>query len=134
MQAIEKILPGDKVLSQDVTQGTLGFQTVLVVHNNPPTATLKVNFEGGQCIVPSTYHRLWIAGQGWKQARELKVGDLVRTLSGVSKVARIEKGETIPVYNLDVASNHTFFAGGIDCLVHDNTVPESTDKPFDSVH
>ncbi len=132
-KAIELIEPGDRVLSQDVESGTIGFQSVLVIHHNPPAATVKLNFEGGETLVPSTYHRFWVAGQGWKQARDLKAGDLLRALSRALKVQSVEKGAKVPVYNLDVAPTHTFFAGGVDCLVHDNTLPEPNFKPFDAI-
>ena len=37
-----------------------------------------------------------------------------------------------PVYNLDVAEAHDFFAGAAAALVHDNTLPDTRLVPFDA--
>ena len=37
-----------------------------------------------------------------------------------------------PVYNLDVADDHTFFVGQGAALVHDNTLPDRRITPFDA--
>jgi hypothetical protein len=39
----------------------------------------------------------------------------------------------VPLYNLDVASNRTFFVGARGTLVHDNTLPAPRVEPFDAV-
>jgi hypothetical protein len=133
-RAIEEIRPGDRVLSQDTATGALAFETVLVAHHNPPARTVRLTLEGGEVLLPSIYHRFWICGQGWTMARDLKPGDALRLLQGRAQVARTEPGEVVPVYNLDVASNHTYFVGEHDFLVHDNTLPTSAGTaPFDSL-
>ena len=86
----------------------------------------------GEPVWISTFHRFWTAGKGWRQARELKAGDLVRTLDGTARVEGIEPGEVQPVFNLDVAGGHTFFVGNDGALVHDNSVPGTRLKPFDA--
>ena len=48
-------------------------------------------------------------------------------------VARAEPGEVVPVYNLDVARDHTYFVGEHDYLVHDNTLPDAGSRPFDAL-
>ena len=49
-----------------------------------------------------------------------------------STVARAEPGDVVPVYNLDVARDHTYFVGEHDYLVHDNTRPGAETRPFDA--
>ncbi len=66
-------------------------------------------------------------------ARELRPGDILRTFTGLAKVVSTEPGPVVPVYNLDVALARTFFVGEHDALVHDNTLPEPRQKPFDRV-
>ena len=65
-------------------------------------------------------------------ARDLKVGDPIRTLGGVAKVAAIEAGTVQPVFNLDVDGDADFFAGEAAALVHDNTLPDLRQAPFDA--
>jgi hypothetical protein len=67
-----------------VATGAVSFQAVLAVHHNRPGTIVKVRLEGeGGPIEASTYHRFWRAGRGWAQAKELKPGDVVRTLKGL---------------------------------------------------
>ena len=44
---------------------------------------------------------------------------------------RIEEGDTVPVYNLDVAEAATFLVGKEALLVHDNTLPDLRERPYD---
>jgi hypothetical protein len=87
----------------------------------------------GQYVVCSVYHRFWRANFGWAQARELKPGDVLRSLVGIVRVDRIEPDLVQPLYNLDVAGSRTFFVGRTILLVHDNTLPEHRQKPFDTL-
>ena len=130
-RAIETIQTGDLVLAQDATTGALAFQPVTAVHHNQPAATVRLRLDNGEEIVPSTYHRFWLAGRGWVMARDLKPGDPLRALSGRIKVAQVGPGETVPVFNLDIASHHTYFVGDHDYLVHDNTYPSTSTVVFD---
>jgi Pretoxin HINT domain len=131
-RAIERLLVGDQVLSQDVTTGALSYRPVLAVHHNAPSPTLRIKLDSGETLVPSIFHRFWLAGRGWAQARELKTDDVIRTLSGRARVSAIEPGGTEPVYNLDVAESRTFFVGHGDALVHDNSLPSARQRPFDA--
>ncbi|HEV3120931.1 MAG TPA: polymorphic toxin-type HINT domain-containing protein [Isosphaeraceae bacterium] len=132
-RSIESLQVGDQVLSQDVATGTLGFEPILVVHHNPPAETLRIALEGDETIVSSVYHRFWRSGLGWAMGRELEPGDTLRTLNGLVKVKSIQPGPVVPLYNLDVASNRTFFVGARGTLVHDNTLPAPSVEPFDAV-
>jgi hypothetical protein len=128
---IERVRVGDLVLSQDVTTGGLEFHPVLVAHHNPPGDTLRISLSSGDTLTASVYHRFWRPGRGWVLARELKVGDTVRSLSGAVRVTAVEKGAAKPLYNLDVAQKRSFFVGKGGTLVHDNTLPPARIAPFD---
>ena len=128
---IESLDVGDRVLTQDTKSGKLGYHPILVVHRNPPSPTFKVDLDG-QPVVSSHFHRFWVAGKGWVMARDLKVGDPIRTLGGVAKVTAIEADKVQPVFNLDVADDADFFAGPSAALVHDNTLPDLRQRPFDA--
>ena len=129
-QPIEQIKVGDLVLTQSVSNGALGYHPVTVTHHNPPAATFRVKL-GDDVVVASHFHRFWVARRGWVMARDLEVGDPVRTLGGVREVETVEAGKVELVYNLDVADDADFFAGASAALVHDNTLPDPRLIPFD---
>ena len=128
---IEDLRVGDLVLTQDTRSGKLGYRPVTVVHHNPPSPTFDITL-GDDTVVSSPFHRFWVAGRGWVMARDLKEGDPVRTLGGVARVTKIEPGAVQLVYNLDVADDADFFAGEAAALVHDNTLPDLKQQPFDA--
>jgi hypothetical protein len=128
---IETLRVGDRVLTQDIKTGALGYHPVTVIHHNPPSPTFLVKV-GGDTIVSSPFHRFWIVGKGWIMARDLKGGENLRLLDGPAKIASVESGPVQPVFNLDVAEDHDFFAGAAAALVHDNTLPDLRQTPFDA--
>ncbi len=131
LRPIETLRVGDQVLSQDIATGALTFQPIMVVHHNKPGRTLRLTLDDGEVLSASVYHRFWRPGHGWAMARELKSGDVLRTLEGVARIESVEEGVIEPLFNLDVAQSRTFFVGRGDTLVHDNTLPALRVKPFD---
>jgi tetratricopeptide (TPR) repeat protein len=127
---IEKLKVGDQVLTQSTKTGALAYKPILVVHHNPPSKTYRLNL-GKEAIISSQFHRFWKPGTGWTMARDLKVGDQLRTLNGTAAVTSIEDGEVVPVYNLDVADDADFFVGEVGALAHDNSLPNLRQQPFD---
>ncbi len=128
---IETLRVGDQVLTQSLKTGALGYQPILVVHHNPPSPTFLIKL-AGDTIVSSPFHRFWKTGKGWVMARDLKAGDTLRLLDGLSAVESVESGPVQLVYNLDVATDHDFFAGNAVALVHDNTLPDLRQTSFDA--
>jgi len=57
---IESLKVGDQVLTQSTSTGALGYQPILVVHHNPPSATYRIGLKGDS-IVSSHFHRFWVA-------------------------------------------------------------------------
>jgi len=132
LEPIESLKVGDQVLTQSSKTGSLAYKPILVVHRNPPSQTYQIKL-GEETIVSSHFHRFWKAGSGWVMARDLKVGDPIRTLNGTVKVTAIEDGKVVPVFNLDVADDADFFVGEQGTLAHDNTLPNLRETPFDAV-
>ena len=128
---IERIGVGDRVLVQDTTTGGLKYQPVVAVAHNPPSPTLKIGI-GGDTVVATGIHRFWKAGQGWAMARDLKVGDVIRTLGGAATVTEVTDAPVQPVFNLEVADGRSYFVGSAGALVHDNSLVETTPRPFDA--
>jgi Pretoxin HINT domain len=129
-RAIESIQVGDRVLSQNTSTGLLAFQPVMVIDRNEPARTLRIAV-GDETIVATGIHRFWKAGKGWTMARELKPGDRLRMVGGVTEVRSIENDKMQPVYNLDVAANRNFFVGTKGLLVHDFSFVQPVAEPFD---
>lgn len=127
---IERLQPGDLVLSQDPPTGALSYEPVLTLHRNPPSDTLAVTV-GDETIVASTYHRFWQPGRGWVMARDLNLGTVLRAIRGTVPVGELLPGGRKPVFNLDVAGGKTFFVGQRGLLVHDNSLPDARLAPFD---
>ena len=133
LRPIESLRVGDQVLTQDPTSGELKYQAVVAVYHNPPNATVRIAMEGGESIVATGIHRLWKAGKGWTMARELKPGDVLRTLGGLASVKSVEADRTQLVYNLQVADGESYFVGKSGVLAHDNSTINPVPEPFDAV-
>ena len=129
---IEELSVGDLVLTQDTNTARLGYRPITVVHHNPPSPTLDIAL-GPDIIVSSPFHRFWVAGRGWVMARDLTAGDPIRTL-GERRQGDEDRapGAVQPVFNLDVEGDADFFVGEAAALVHDNTLPDLKQTPFDA--
>ena len=58
--------------------------------------------------------------------------DPATRLGEPSKVVSVTAGPVMPLFNLGVARDRTFFVGRHDALVHDNTPPDPRLEPFDA--
>jgi hypothetical protein len=130
---IESLHVGDLVLSLDTTTGGLRYQPVLTVFQFRPTATIRLALDAGGALTCTPLHRFWKSGEGWTMARDLKPGDVLRTLGGTSTVTAIDPQSIGPVYNLEVAGDADFFVGDADVLTHDNTPVGRRSEAFDAV-
>jgi hypothetical protein len=119
-RAIESLEAGDLVLSQNVDTGELGYKPVLVRTVRPPTSILKIACDG-EVLNTTKGHPFWVAGTGWRMAKELDDGAVLSGLHGASKVRSIEPAGEAEAYNLVVAEFNTYFVGDSGILVHDNT-------------
>lgn len=128
---IEDVKPGDRVVTQDVGTGALSYKSVVAVRHNPPAPTLRLKI-GGETIIATGIHPFWKAQKGWTMARDLRPGDLVRTLGGAVRVESVADAPLQPVFNLEVTGGHDFFVGKAGLLVHDHTMAEPVDVPFDA--
>jgi hypothetical protein len=127
---IETLKAGDLVLAQDAGTGALSYRPVLAALHNPPSPTFVVKVSG-DAIVSSPFHRFWVVGGRWVMARDLRAGDRLRLLGGPARVEAVTEGPTQPVFNLEVADVHDFFAGSSAALVHDVVLPDTHFVPFD---
>ncbi len=126
--AIQKVRPGDRVLSQDPDSGELAYQMVLYTTIRPPSPTLQIQV-ADERIVATFGHPIWVIGSGWRMAKELKAGDQLHGVQGGVTIDKIEPGPTFLAYNLVVAETNTYFVGKHRVLVHDNMARRATDLP-----
>jgi len=95
LRPIETLEVGDSVLSQDAATGSLAYQPVTAVYRKGPAETLRLTV-GGESFRATPVHRFWRVGEGWVMARDLKPGDLVRTLGGSARVDANESASVSP--------------------------------------
>lgn len=125
-QAIERIRVGDRVLSQDIETGELSLKMVERTTVRKPRATVSLHF-GDDNIVCTGGHQFWLSGDGWARARDLQVGDRIRTTTGTKVVSKTESAPPMETYNLVVSGSHTYFVGESGLLVQDLLPPRPTD-------
>lgn len=119
---IEDVKIGDSVLSHDFenAENVAGIVGDLKQHTVP--SVIHIEIEAGIKITTTDEHPFFVISEEsaeWVEAKNLKVGNVVRTLDGsglnIISIEREEKETT--VYNLlSVSEHHNFYANGI--LVH----------------
>jgi hypothetical protein len=81
---------------------------------------IHLRLSDGTQVDGTATHRFWSVTRGdWFAARDLRVGESLRTPSGTVRVdeARVEAVLT-PVFNLEVEGAHEFFVGDAEVLAH----------------
>jgi Pretoxin HINT domain len=132
LRSIESMEVGDQVLTQDPQSGALGYEPVVAAVHNKPAMVLQIEL-GDETIQATEIHRFWQVGHGWIMARDLKPGDRLRSLGGVTRVTGVTRGPIEAVFNLKVMHAQSFFVGERGMLVHDNSAVEPVRQPFDRV-
>jgi hypothetical protein len=114
----EAIRVGDRLASRPELEpeGPLAYKEVKAVFERwAPLWEVEV---GGQVLRTTGEHPFWVEGRrGWVSARELLVGDLLRTKDGrLVAVARVEAtGSWEKVYNWEIEDYHTYYvSAGLD--------------------
>lgn len=122
--AVEKVQPGDMVLSQNIRTGELGYQPVLATTVRPPNPIVRIETSSDTWRA-SGGHLFWVVGRGWMRSRQLEPGHRLRTVHGTTVVRSADaEPEPVVTYNLIVADFHSYFIGADKVLSHDNTIPE----------
>jgi hypothetical protein len=119
--AIEKIKPGETVLSQDPVTGELAYKPVLMTTTRPPSPLVEVDL-GNSTIRGTRGHPYWVSGRGWQMAKELKAGQMLHGVNGPMRIESAEQAGEEECFNLVVADFNSYFVGDAKVLVHDNTL------------
>ncbi|HVC98715.1 MAG TPA: Hint domain-containing protein, partial [Pirellulales bacterium] len=99
---------------------------------------INLEVEGHVCR-PTPNHPIYARGRGFVPAGELRPGDELLTddFRWVKVSAVVDKGEVVPVFNLAVANDHTYFIGskrrwGFCFLVHNESPGEKSKENLPS--
>ena len=124
-QSIEAVNPGDQAVSYNIETGENYLTTVKkLILNKNSTYMAKVIFDDENILEMTDYHPLYTIN-GWssltdKKYNQLKIGDLVKTQNGWSKIVDIIQytlKEPIITYTLDVRDNDEML---VDNEINDN--------------
>ena len=117
---IETLRLGDLILSQDINSGELGYRPLVYRTVRPPSPIVDLSLEK-EHILATKGHPFWVAGVGWRMAKELGDDAVLHGVSGASRIKSITPAKDAEAYNLVVADFNTYFVGDSGILVHDNT-------------
>ncbi|MGI9457114.1 MAG: polymorphic toxin-type HINT domain-containing protein, partial [Aeoliella sp.] len=117
---IEEIQEGDLVLTQDVETGELCFRPVTATTLREPTPIVSIT-AGDYQIEATLGHPFWVAGEGWRMAKELQEGDRLQSIDGQVEISAVEDLDDAEAHNLIVWGTNNYFVGVRGVLVHDNT-------------
>lgn len=119
---IESIQIGDTILSWHPETKENSIQTVSKTYVRDVTETLALIINGVR-IETTKDHPFWSADDDtWHSAGELIAGSKVMLADGSHGI--VEAAETVmhessvPVYNVEVDNNHTYYVGTVGTLVH----------------
>ena len=111
------------------TIGTTGSFTVTAVISHTDLLVLDLTLDN-ETLTTTPEHPFYAMLRGWTDAEDLHSGDFVRRLDGtygrVMDTAIV--GEPQVMYNLTVATAHTFFVGDDGWLVHNANCVFTTKK------
>ena len=122
--AISELKEGQYVLAFDEATGTLIYAPILAtwVHEDPVIVHLTI---GGELVETTPQHPFKLANGEYVAAIDLQIDDLIHQANGqASPVEAIQIEYTPqPMYNLTIATAHTFFVGEGQWLVHNTCFP-----------
>ncbi len=119
--AIKEIQKGDEILSRDEKTGRTGFKEVEDVFIRTVHTIYHVWLDGKEEIKTTAYHLVYVQGQGWVTAINLREGDTLETMEGTACITKIVKErheEPVTVYNLAVKDWVSYFVGNLRVYVH----------------
>lgn len=120
-KTIKKIQKGDEVYSRNAETGETGFREVEEVFCTTAHTIYHVWIDGKEEIKTTAYHPVYVEGQGWVTAINLREGDAIETMDGMACITKIVKErheEPVTVYNFHVKEWASYFVGEVRVYVH----------------
>lgn len=112
-ELIEGLLPGDGVYSFD-QNGDVHIDSVVAVHHHDAEPVSRYTFWGGYEVFATPSH--WVQNQygAFVPIGSLTQDDcMVDQMGHLRPLLTVEEWDTVPVYNLTIEKNKTFFADGL---------------------
>lgn len=129
--AIEDIIAGDKVWSENPETGEKELKEVVQTFVNKTDELVHVYVNGDE-IIATPEHPFYVPLKGWISAINLRAGDILVLQSGKYVVVELVQHEIlespVTVYNFEVAEFHTYYVGDSAVLVHNVCKPTSPVK------
>jgi len=112
---------GDKVISRDPATGKTEIKTVLNTTVHQVHDLVILHFAGKKhgreidSVTATPVHPFYVKGKGFVVAGQLAVGNSIVTRAGpnvvIIKIEDVHLEKSVPVYNLTVSDDHTYFVG-----------------------
>ncbi|MDQ6955650.1 MAG: Hint domain-containing protein [Mariprofundaceae bacterium] len=99
-------------------------------HKNASVIDLFLENTPEKPLGVTSNHPIWsIDRNGWVNAGDLRVGETLKTINGVTKlIRRVEREGKHTVYNLEIHRRHTFYVADAGVLVHNTCIGKSAKK------
>ncbi len=88
-KTIKEIQKGDEVYSRNAVTGETGFREVEEVFCTTAHTIYHVWIDGKEEIKTTAYHPVYVEGQGWGTAINLREGDAIETMDGMTCITKI---------------------------------------------
>mgnify|MGYP001826072037 CR=1 FL=1 len=95
-------------------------QLVLSTFHHASAEVCDVTISGASPIGVTIRHPVWsVDREDWISARELEPGETLEAIDGTAQlVSVVSRSEAVPVYNIEVATDHTYRVGELGLLVN----------------
>jgi hypothetical protein len=130
---IEQVKTGDKVLSRNEKTGEQSYHRVLQTFATPDDEiySLQLQTAGGkqETLQVTGNHPFWLKGKGWTETDLLKPNDQIAAKDGqwLNVTSLQQKQEKSTAYNFEVDTDHTYFVGNSQALVHNDCTDVARD-------
>ncbi len=123
LQPIETIRPGDKIYSKNLETGAIELKKVIATIQGRRNDLEKVSL-GNTSVLCSNNHPFFKIGGRFHKAKDLRKADRLLDAGGKSRLLKdaipVNLPKSVPVYNLTIQDNHTYFVSNEKVLVHNN--------------
>jgi RHS repeat-associated protein len=137
---VEEVEVGDYVLSRHEDTGAFSYSAVTRLFVTPGQQVLDIGIaseDGGvEHLRVTPTHLFWRLDYGWIVAGDLRPGDWLTTASGgaTTVVSSVSVGPRVTVYNFEVETTHTYFAGFTGVWVHNDCWDDIARHAIDQGH
>lgn len=112
LRPIKEIRKGDDICSRNAQTGETGFRKAAGIFRTEAYTIHHIWLDGKEELKTTAYHPLYVEGEGWVSAINLREGNLVETMEGTAQVTKVEKvrqEEPVEVYNFHVEEWESYF-------------------------